>query len=35
MDSTTICLNGELKPGDLVLSTPDEDYACLVVRFLP
>ncbi len=30
MDSTTICLNGELKPGDLVLSTPDEDYACLV-----
>jgi hypothetical protein len=30
MDSTTICLNGELKPGDLVLSAPDEDYACLV-----
>lgn len=30
MDSMTICLNGELKQGDLVLSTPDEDYACLV-----
>lgn len=29
-NATTICLNGELKPGDLVLSTPDEDYACLV-----
>jgi len=29
-NSTTVCVNGELKPGDLVLSTPDEDYACLV-----
>jgi len=28
-NTTTICVNGELKPGDLVLSTPD-DYACLV-----
>ena len=30
MESTSICMNGELKPGDLVLSSPDEDYACLV-----
>jgi hypothetical protein len=29
-DNTTTCVNGELKPGDIVLSTPDTDYACLV-----
>jgi len=29
-NTTTICVNGELKPGDLVLSTPDDEYACLV-----
>ena len=29
-NATTICINGELKPGDLVLSTPDHKYACLV-----
>jgi len=28
--STTICVNGELKPGDLVVSTPEDDYPCLV-----
>jgi len=26
----TNCVNGELKPGDLVLSSPAHDYACLV-----
>ena len=28
--NTTECLNGELKPGDLVISTPADEYACLV-----
>ena len=28
--NTTECLNGELRPGDLVISTPDDEYACLV-----
>lgn len=28
--ATAICLNGKLRVGDLVLSTPDDDYACLV-----
>lgn len=28
--TTTTCLNGELKPGDLVLSSPKHDYASLV-----
>ena len=28
--NTTQCLNGELKPGDIVLSTPVEDFPCLV-----
>lgn len=27
---TTSCINGELQPGDLVLSSPNDDYACLV-----
>lgn len=29
-DSYTMCINGEIGPGDLVISTPDDDYACLV-----
>ena len=28
--SMTECFNGALQPGDLVLSLPDDDYACLV-----
>jgi len=31
-DILTECVNGELRPGDLVLSTPDDEYACLVGR---
>jgi hypothetical protein len=33
-DTYTMCVNGELNTGDLVLSTPDDDYACLVGRVL-
>jgi len=29
-DNITKCINGSLEPGDLVLSLPGEDYACLV-----
>lgn len=29
-DFFTDCVNGALQPGDLVISTPDDDYACLV-----
>jgi hypothetical protein len=29
-ENITTCLNGELKPGDLVLSTPDDEYGLLV-----
>ena len=32
--TTSICINGEIKPGDLVLSSPTNDYACLVGRVL-
>ncbi len=31
---TTQCVNGALHAGDLVISTPDDDYACLVGRVL-
>jgi len=27
---TTICINGDLQVGDVVLSTPADDYACMV-----
>jgi len=33
-DKTAVCLNGELKPGDLVLSSPTNDYSCLIGRVL-
>jgi len=29
-ESVSVCVNGEIKPGDLVLSSPDNDYAGLV-----
>jgi len=29
-EATTICINGKLCVGDLVISTPDDDYACLI-----
>lgn len=29
-EAAAICKNGELRPGDTVLSTADNDYACLV-----
>ena len=29
-ENTTECVNGDLVPGDKVLSIPGEDYACLV-----
>jgi len=29
-EAATTCLNGKLRVGDLVISTPDDDYACLV-----
>ena len=29
-EATAACLNGVLRVGDLVISTPDDDYACLV-----
>ena len=29
---TTKCVNGILKAGDVVISTPDDEYACLVGR---
>jgi hypothetical protein len=32
--TTSVCVNGELEAGDLVLSSPDSDYACLVGRVL-
>jgi len=28
----TTCINGELQVGDLVLSTPEDEYSCLVGR---
>lgn len=31
---STKCVNGELRAGDLVISTPDEDYPCLIGRVL-
>ena len=31
---TTQCINGALRVGDLVISTPDNDYSCLVGRVL-
>ena len=30
VESTAMCVNGELKPGDLVISSPNDDYGCLV-----
>lgn len=30
MNNTTQCVNGTLKVGDLVLSTPEDDYSCLI-----
>jgi len=27
---TTTCLNGKICAGDIVITTPDDDYACLV-----
>ena len=30
MDTPIKCLNGDLQPGDLVISTPEDDYPCLV-----
>ena len=30
IESKTICLNGALKVGDTVLSTPISEYSCLV-----
>lgn len=29
-DIVTTCINGELRPGDMVISTPEDDYAYLV-----
>ena len=29
---TTKCVNGNLQEGDLVISTPDDDYVCLIGR---
>ena len=29
---TTKCVNGSLQEGDLVISTPDDEYACLIGR---
>lgn len=31
---TTKCVNGDLKVGDLVISTPDEEYSCLIGRVM-
>ena len=31
---TTECINGELRPGDLVLSTTEDDYGCLIGRVI-
>jgi hypothetical protein len=33
-DGKTRCINGELNVGDLVLSTPGDDYKCLVGRVM-
>jgi hypothetical protein len=33
-ESKTQCVNGELKVGDIVLSTPSDDYACLIGRVI-
>lgn len=30
MRITTKCLNGTLQVGDIVFSTPEDDYGCLV-----
>lgn len=30
MNETSKCVNGLLQVGDMVLSTPDDEYACLV-----
>lgn len=32
MINETKCLNGTLRTGDLVISTPDDEYSCLVGR---
>ena len=32
MEKTTICLNGKLKEGDLVVAAPGGDYGCLIGR---
>ena len=32
MSITTKCVNGSLQEGDLVISTPDDEYACLIGR---
>lgn len=29
---TTKCVNGDLRVGDLVISTPDDEYSCLIGR---
>ena len=29
-NTNTICVNGELRPGDLVISIPEDEYGCLV-----
>ena len=29
---TTKCVNGEIQAGDIVISTPDDDFACLIGR---
>jgi len=31
---TTKCVNGVLKAGDLVISTPDDEYSCLIGRVI-
>ena len=30
----TQCINGDLQVGDLAISTPDDDYSCLIGRVL-
>jgi hypothetical protein len=32
MNTTTKCVNGILKEGDLVISTPEDEYSCLIGR---
>lgn len=33
-NSTTKCINGILRAGDLVITAPDDDYSCLIGRVL-